>query len=329
MSGESTRPEVSVIICTHNPREDYLRRTLEALRKQTLAVERWELLLIDNASARPLKAAEVKSEKVEKWESGKVETWEGVKVDLGWHPRARVVREDEVGLTAARLRAFREAKSELLVFVDDDNALFADYLESGLEIASQWPCLGAWGCQYFSEYDNGKNYSREQDVWSSRLETDLWTSLPDRRAAPFGGGMFLRKAVADEYQRKCATEPLRKLLDRAGSSLSSYGDFDIAFTACDIGLGIGRFHKLRLIHLIPAVRLTPEYSWRITRDSGYSDVIFRYLRGEKPPRRLLKRNLSLLYSMARELSKGKSVRLQIADELGRRKAIKFLRSSGV
>ena len=49
--------EISVIICTHNPREDYLRRVLKALRAQSLSAEQWELLLIDNASKEPLAAA--------------------------------------------------------------------------------------------------------------------------------------------------------------------------------------------------------------------------------------------------------------------------------
>jgi len=301
------KPEISVIICTHNPRKDYLDRVLEALRKQTLSMERWELLLIDNASKENL-----------------AESW-----DLSWHPSGKIIRENEVGLTAARLRGMREFNSELLVFVDDDNALFPDYLQKGLEVASEWPRLGAWGCQYIAEYESGDSYSDGSDFWSSRLDTDLWTNLKDRRAAPFGGGMFLRKKVSEIYLEKCSTEPLRKLLDRSGSSLSSFGDFDIAFTACDVGYGIGRFKTLKLIHLIPADRSTPNYLWRITKDSGYSDVIFRYLHGEQPPRRLLKRTLSFFYTVVRNLIKGDGVRLLIADELGRIKAIKFLRSFGI
>jgi len=45
---------LSVIICTHNPREDYLRRTLEAFEKQTLPRDQWELQLVDNASNEAL-----------------------------------------------------------------------------------------------------------------------------------------------------------------------------------------------------------------------------------------------------------------------------------
>ena len=42
--------ELSVIIPTHNPRRDYLERVLEALAGQTLAAEKWELVIVDNKS---------------------------------------------------------------------------------------------------------------------------------------------------------------------------------------------------------------------------------------------------------------------------------------
>ena len=46
--------ELSVIICTHNPRLDYLGRVLDALREQTLGKEQWELVVVDNASTSSL-----------------------------------------------------------------------------------------------------------------------------------------------------------------------------------------------------------------------------------------------------------------------------------
>ena len=92
-------PELSVIICTHNPREGILNRVLDALKAQTLPRGRWELLLVDNASKVPLDS---------QW-------------DLTWHAQARHIREEELGLTPARLRGIRESQGKLLVFVDDDN----------------------------------------------------------------------------------------------------------------------------------------------------------------------------------------------------------------
>ena len=115
--------EVSVIVCTHNPRPNYLRRVLDALRDQSLPKDRWEFLLIDNASREPL-----------------VGTW-----DLSWHPHARHVSESEIGLSLARQRGIRESSADLLVYVDDDNVLNADYLSEALRIGNDWPALGTWG----------------------------------------------------------------------------------------------------------------------------------------------------------------------------------------
>ena len=87
------QPDVSVILCTYNPRADYLDRVLVGLRRQTLSFQHWELLLIDNASNESL----------------------ADRFDIGWHPNGRHVREDELGLTPARLRGISEAVAELLI----------------------------------------------------------------------------------------------------------------------------------------------------------------------------------------------------------------------
>ena len=123
-------PDTSVILCSHNPRPDYLRRVLDALDAQTLSKENWELLLIDNASKARL-----------------ADSW-----GLSWHPRARHIREDELGLMSARLRGIRESCGDLLVFVDDDNVL-----ESGL--SANGPCrIGGtppFGCHWCRSFGAG------------------------------------------------------------------------------------------------------------------------------------------------------------------------------
>ena len=71
--------KASVIICAHNPRNDYFERCLAGLKAQTLEVQSWELIVIDNAS-QPDSAPHP---------------------DLSWHPRGRMVVEKELGLTPA------------------------------------------------------------------------------------------------------------------------------------------------------------------------------------------------------------------------------------
>jgi hypothetical protein len=46
----TNRHRLSVVICAHNPRPELLTRVLRALRRQSLTLGCWELLLIDNAS---------------------------------------------------------------------------------------------------------------------------------------------------------------------------------------------------------------------------------------------------------------------------------------
>src|SRR5437870_757728 len=104
----ATGMRVSVIVCTHNPRDDYFARCVAGLESQTLPRERWELIVVDNASA-----------------AGR-----GPREDLSWHPFVRLLPEATLGLTPARLRGIRDATGELLVFVDDDNVLDADFLET-------------------------------------------------------------------------------------------------------------------------------------------------------------------------------------------------------
>src|SRR5271163_296186 len=119
---------ISVIVCSHNPRDSYLLRCLNGLRSQTLDMKSWELLLIDNASDQPLK----------------------LKSDISWHPNSRHVRESNLGLVQARCRGIHESIGEILIFVDDDNVLDPDYLFGAAELGNKWPILGAWGAGVIS-----------------------------------------------------------------------------------------------------------------------------------------------------------------------------------
>jgi glycosyltransferase involved in cell wall biosynthesis len=182
MSESSKRFTVSVVLPTHNPRKEYLARVIEALRQQTLPREQWEIVVVDNGSKQPLAA--VVSGKVGMCESGKTdgssqavaerprdeETKEPqvsaslpshlptfppfTELDLSWHPQAKIVREERLGLTFARLRGFAEAKGELIVMVDDDNVLAPDYLETAVRIAQNHPALGAFGGKCLPEFEH-------------------------------------------------------------------------------------------------------------------------------------------------------------------------------
>lgn len=252
--------QVSVILPTHNPRQVPLERTLDGLRQQSLNPADWELLLIDNRSDQPLAG----------------------RIDLGWHPNAKIIREDTLGLTPARLTGIDAANADILIFVDDDNVLRSNFLSQALTIASQQPTIGAWGGAVLPEFE-AQPEEWTQDYWfmlalreCKEAITAYDTTTP--QALPCGAGLCVRKPVAHQYRDNVGGNSLRASLDRCGGSLASSGDTDIAFTAIDMGLGIGLFPELQLIHLIPPGRLEKPYLLRLWEDMNYSHHLMRYIR---------------------------------------------------
>jgi glycosyltransferase involved in cell wall biosynthesis len=295
------QPDLSILICAHNPRADYLGRVLDSLRAQTLDRNSWELLLIDNASKTPL-----------------AKTY-----DLSDFPLGRHISEPETGLTPARLRAVREAASDTLLFVDDDNVLEADYLAESLRIGREWPMLGAWGGQQFPEFEGGEPDAQwKRDLWTAKLERDLWSNNYDRKTAPVGAGVCVRKAVAVKYAGLARESGLRLNLDRKGDGLNAAGDIDLAYVACDMGLGLGRFRSLKLAHLIPAKRVSDEYLYKLCEGFGYSDTILAALRGVYPSKLCRFDRMVLFYKRMRRA--GKPSLQQAAREEGEARAMQVL-----
>jgi hypothetical protein len=258
-------PLVSVITCSHNPRADYFARVLEALGTQTIGAEHWEFLLIDSASSDPLEG----------------------RIDLSWHPRSRYIREDEAGLTRARLRGIAEAKGELLIFVDDDNVLDSDFCEQAVRIYDKRPDIGSWSGASRPGFDQpAPSWTRRH--WGNLVirdvPSDIWSNLPMLPdTMPCGAGLCVRRRVADHYAALHHEGKRPFALDRNGASLLSGGDNDLAACACDIGLGVGVFGALRLTHLIPPERLRESYLLALAENIAMSSVILRSFRSALEP----------------------------------------------
>jgi len=252
---------VSVIVCTHNPREDFLARTLESLGSQTLDHARWDLIIVDNASTAPV----------------------ALGAKNAGPPSSRVLVEPELGLTAARLRGIGAAAAPLLVFVDDDNVLAPDYLERAVARSEGWPMLGVWGCGSFTpewEQEPPPGFAPYLAYLAvHRMSRDRWSNQAfDYGATPVGAGLCVRSAVARHYAAQVRADARRRLLGRAGVNLAGCEDFDLALTAIDLGFGTGVFTDLAMIHLMPGQRVAENYLLRLVEGHAYSSVILRALR---------------------------------------------------
>lgn len=250
---------------------------MDALANQSLSFDNWELIIVDNCSSTPV--SEI--------------------CNLKWHPNSRIVVEDKLGLTFARFRGINEAASELLVFVDDDNILDQNYLEQALKISIIHPTLGAWGGSCIGEFEVPPPPWFHISILGVReVKEDTWSfSTESLHDCPIGAGMVIRKIVAKKYVYECSTNPIRTTLDRAGNSLMGAGDFDLAFTACDMGLSRGLFKDLKLIHHIPAKRLTREYFIRMKEGLACSLILLAAIRKEKPTfyRRSLQKRIAQFF----------------------------------
>lgn len=252
---------VSVIICSHNPRDSYFLRVLDALKSQTLPLETWELLVIDNASQSPIRD----------------------RFPLSWHPLGRHLSEPKLGKLNAWLTAIREARADILVFVDDDNVLANDYLENALSIGRTKPFIGAWAGSVIPELEKPlPAWVGDQD-WRLTIvdiKEDVWSNLRNGFATtPPGAGLCIRNQVGKRYLEWCATNKHSATLDRSGKGLGGYGDIDLGHCALDIGLGTGKFASLRLTHLIPESRLTLDYFVRHAEGDAMSLALFKAVRG--------------------------------------------------
>jgi len=262
-------PDISVIVCAHNPRADYLERTLGGLQKQSLPREQWELLVVDNASSSSL----------------------ADRCDLSWHGQARHLRENALGLMAARFHGIAESRGRLLVFVDDDNVLAPDFLEQAWVICRRYPHVGVFGSGNLHpelEVEPPPEIRSSLSMLAIRnVLAPQWSNNPlDSDAIPWGAGLCVTRPVAREYQPFVERLGIIEVLGRRGAELFSGDDDVFSWVAASLGSGFGVFPALRLTHLIGAHRLNQAYVLNLLRTHAFSHGALRYMLAGTQPRRI-------------------------------------------
>ncbi len=116
---------VSAVVCTHN-RATYLRRALASLTAQTLPADRYEIVVVDNASTDA--------------------TRDLVTRELAGIDRLRYVFEPTLGVSRARNAGWRSARAPLVAYLDDDAIAAPDWLERATSVfAMLKPAPGCLG----------------------------------------------------------------------------------------------------------------------------------------------------------------------------------------
>jgi glycosyltransferase involved in cell wall biosynthesis len=282
-----------------------LERVLASLAAQSLASNRWELIVVDNGSEPAIALGSAAG-----------------LVDL------RTVAEPIAGLTPARIRGIREARGEIVVFVDDDNLLDSDYLEQALRIAEEYPRIGAFGGRISPEFE------APEPTWLRPFRSHLaladfpqdeWSNVTGERAVlPCGAGLCMRLPLAKQWAERAAADPRRRSLGRTGSRTLSCEDTDMVLSCADAGWGMGRFTALHLTHVIPAARLEFAYQKRLAADIGYSYGRLLAIRGEASRGRKLIALAKTGLAFAGIKHRGKSRSLDVAFHHGVWKGLRSL-----
>lgn len=258
MTAPVSAAEVTVCVCTHNPRRDVLRRCFDALAAQEGAAG-LAVLVVDNASDPPLGGAEIAPLQAA-----------GMAV--------RVVREERLGNVHARARAIAETDSPWVLFVDDDNELAPDYLAAGLRAIAANPALGCFGGRLVLPAET--RVAR----WIRPLlpfiaVRDCGDVPVARREARYGpwipptAGAFVRRPVLERYRARVASDPAVAALGRKGRrGLGSCEDTLMMYGGCALGYDSGYEPALRLVHHLDPRRFSFGYMVRLMYGYGRSLV---------------------------------------------------------
>lgn len=262
--------KIDVCICTHNPRRDIFEIVLNSLVNQTLSKENYEVWIIDNNSNPPLRKSDFYL-----LEAGEV------KVNL--------IQEKRTGLSYARWCAYEVTKSEIIVFVDDDNELTENYLEKAFNIFIDNNNLGCFGGKLLlPEYIKYPQWIKVilpylgiKDLGEEIISNcaNYWGEWE-----PAGAGVVIHRKVLDLYVERLKNIPQATELGHKGNNgLLSCDDSLMMRGAYELGFLCSYQPSLVLKHHINPKRFNFFYLVKLLNGYGRSYVILETILGNNLP----------------------------------------------
>lgn len=239
---------VSVVICCHNSAQK-LPQTLAHLAAQKVTeLIPWEVIVIDNASTDGTAQAAQ-------------DAWPQDSVAL------RVIHESQLGLSYARWRGFREAKYEFVCFVDDDNWVSPEWVQTVFEVMSEHEEVGACGgfIEEVCEGDPPWWFERYKNCYAPGAQGQEEGGDVTWRRFLMGAGLTIRKRA---WQHLVDAGFNFLLVGRQGARLTAGEDHELCFALCLAGWRLWYEPRLRLRHFLPADRLKWSLLRRQSRGAG-------------------------------------------------------------
>ena len=240
---------LTAIICTYN-RARYVGKLLESIAANDLAKTEYELLLVDNNCTD--------------------NTREVCEAFAAAHPDVifRYTTEPEQGLSAAKNRGIKEAKGDIIVYIDDDALVDPWYLRTYAEWFATHPETMACGGPIEPLYETS-----EPD-WMTQYTKALLTAWMNygekvreypRGRYPGGGNAAYRKEVFEQVGG------FNTALGRKGGNLMGSEEKDIFDKMHTLNMQILYLPEPVLHHCIPQAKLEKPYFDRLTLQMGISE----------------------------------------------------------
>jgi glycosyltransferase involved in cell wall biosynthesis len=222
MSPRASGPLITVAICTHN-RAAFLEKAVRSVLPQI--TDDTELLIIDNAS---------------------IDDTPAVSAQLAAaNSCVKVVREEELGLSAARNAALKNARGEFVLFLDDDATAETGWLAAYQRFLSAPPSekIAAVGGAILIEFETPP--SKRGDASVSFDCGNLPKCLP-YLGSLFGGNIAYRRETA------LAAGMFDTRLGRKGEKRMSREESDLNLRLQDAGYEIWWLPGAAIWHFAPA-----------------------------------------------------------------------------
>ncbi|MDW5287884.1 glycosyltransferase [Formosa sp. PL04] len=232
--------DISIIVCCYNS-EKLLPQTLLHLGKQKCRKElNYEVVLVNNNSNdNTVKTAR--------------ELWDSLHVNVP----LIIVDEPTPGLAHARKKGVSVAKSDLIIFCDDDNWLDENYIELSIDFMNNHLDVGALGGQ-----SEGVLEAQEPVWWKDKAYGYAVGKQSDKKGDItqngflWGAGIVIRKSILLRLFQS-GFESL--LLGRTENKLASGDDSEICKWVIIMGYKLWYLDDLKFKHYIVKKRLTDDY----------------------------------------------------------------------
>lgn len=243
--------DFSVVICTYNGAKR-LPDVLECLRWQlNINAIAWEIIVVDNNSTD--NTAQIVSQFQQNWPR---------------HYPLRYTFEPKQGSAYARDTGVRLAAGAVVGFLDDDNLPGLTWVSAAYKFAHAHPQAGAWASRIRGEFagETPINFGRISAYLAlTERGSDEKIYSPTQKILPPSAGLVVRRQAWVD----CVPEHLA-LVGRIGKSMIGGEDIEAILHIQKGGWEVWYNPRMRVIHRIPASRLTRSYLINLCRGVGLS-----------------------------------------------------------